>query len=85
MDIHFRRQTTVEQWVSLRTIFKVCTQEETWYAGGGRRQSLWWWKTAADAHLRATIKDILEDAWEQRRRASRRCGGRGDQEEPVNK
>ena len=58
-----RRQATVAEWVTNRPIFEVCTYE-IGYEGGGRQRALWWRHTAADTHLRATLKAILAAARE---------------------
>ena len=74
-----RRQAKVAQWVAVRPIFEICVRE-TGYEGRGRRRTPWWRQTAADAQLRATLKEISADARERRRRESGRRGGRGDQQ-----
>ena len=61
-----RRQSMVAQWVALRTIFEVSTQEETGYAGGGRRRATWWRQTAEDTQFRDTLKEILLENRERR-------------------
>ena len=58
---------TVVEWVALRPIFEVC-EKETGYKGGGGRRAPWRRQTAADSQLRDTLKHVLEDAREQRRR-----------------
>ena len=55
---------------------EVCAQEETGYACGEKRRALRWWQIVADTQLRATLKDILEYARDQRRREPGRRSGR---------
>ena len=75
-----KRRATVEEWVDLWTIFKVCTKE-TGYEGGGRMRNQWWRHAAVEQQLNTKLKDILEAAWDRRQRESiRRGGGEGGEE-----
>ena len=60
------RQLKMVQSVVLYSIFEVSVWKKTGYKGGGYRWPLWWQKMAVDAQMRATLKEILEDAWELR-------------------
>ena len=55
-----RRQVTVEQWVDLRPIFEVCTQEQGFKRGGQHRRP-WWIKEASDEVLGATRVDAYQE------------------------
>ena len=74
-----RRQATVEEWVALRPILKVCDRE-IGYEGRGRLQEPWWRKTAARKQLSATLKNISAEARERRWNSGRRAGGGGDRD-----
>ena len=52
-----KRQATVAEWVSLRTIFEVCTKDMG-YEGGGRVREQWWRQTAAERHMKTMLKEI---------------------------
>ena len=51
----------VADWVAIRPIFEVCAKE-TEYEGGGRLREPWWWQADAEQQLKATLKEILEEA-----------------------
>ena len=54
-------------------MFEVCAKY-TGYEGGGRLRKQWWQQTSAERHLKTTLKEISEAAWERRRQESGRCG-----------
>ena len=69
--------------MSLRPTFEVGSKN-TGYEGGGRLREPWWKQAAAEQHLKATLKDISEAAWQRKLRESGRHGGaKGGEEESV--
>ena len=40
-----RRQASVENWVALRPLFKVCAREKV-YEGSGHMREAWWYQEA---------------------------------------
>ena len=72
-----RRQETMTEWVSTRTIFDVCAREME-YKGGGRLRVPWFSQKAAKYHLRVTVEAILAATrLRQRQKSDRRCGSEG--------
>ena len=61
-----RRKATVEQWVALRPILKVCAGEKNYNAGRHRREA-WWRQETKNKQLRSTLAGISREV-ERRRR-----------------
>ena len=70
-----RREATLEDWVALRTIFDVSTQE-TGYEGGGRLRVIWWRQESEENQLRVTVEAISALTRGLRRKESVRHRGR---------
>ena len=71
-----RRKANVAEWVALQPIFEVFAKD-TGFEGGGRARGQWWRQTAAERHLKTTLKDISSATRERRRQES---GKRGEGE-----
>ena len=53
-----RRQVTVSERVSLRSIFEVCAKKMG-NEGGGQLREQWWRQTDVEREMKTTIKEIL--------------------------
>ena len=70
-----KRKAKLVEWVALRPIFDICTKETGYEGGGDGVWDKWWRQAAAEQHLKAMLKEILEAERDRQQQEFGRYGG----------